>query len=621
MAQDDDFNLDDLDTLTFESFDEDSENDPDQYGVYVKSGPEDIDDGGSTDTSSSDKDALADEDFLNTDELANLDDALAPGSAIDLEGESVDDFSLEQDDQQSSSQLDFDDSSDMAVDIDLSEFISTDDDDDATGGEEISPSTLMTEDQSDDEFIDIDIEVSDSIADEELEIIGSAKVQHQAPSASGMTDTLDEISDDLSTSSSRDDDFSNEFDQILAEEKSSDISFDDEVSLADSPADTGEVSSLPGQNRKTEDQSRESSLAEMILKKIETELASIKSEISDLKSKLANIKSGDQAASEKSSGTDEETGGGFFSEDEDEVIALTGDELDSILSSADLTSETAIDSSGESPADERDDLLSLDEQGNISDKDSSSDIDLLQGTDLESSLNEDLEIPSYPLESPIPGGSTVLEEREDASGVPDSITLEDEPTFDTHDLDSGADLSGDVFQDLSTETESVKEEEIDFANPASTPSTVELVDETEDVTASFFSDEPSSDSEESISLEIPFDDELLLDDEPAPQTSAQMTPQPGAEVSAPTSSDTQDFAGITEPEESAPVMEAKNDLPAGSEHSRGGLSEKMKEEIKSVLSYMDKLLASLPDEKIQEFAESEHFEVYKKLFEELGLTE
>jgi len=47
----------------------------------------------------------------------------------------------------------------------------------------------------------------------------------------------------------------------------------------------------------------------------------------------------------------------------------------------------------------------------------------------------------------------------------------------------------------------------------------------------------------------------------------------------------------------------------------------MRNEIKSVLTYMDKLLASLPDEKIQEFAESEHFEVYKKLFEELGLTE
>jgi hypothetical protein len=47
---------------------------------------------------------------------------------------------------------------------------------------------------------------------------------------------------------------------------------------------------------------------------------------------------------------------------------------------------------------------------------------------------------------------------------------------------------------------------------------------------------------------------------------------------------------------------------------------KFKEELRTVLSYMDILLESLPDEKIEEFARSEHFEPYKKLFKELGLT-
>ena len=46
----------------------------------------------------------------------------------------------------------------------------------------------------------------------------------------------------------------------------------------------------------------------------------------------------------------------------------------------------------------------------------------------------------------------------------------------------------------------------------------------------------------------------------------------------------------------------------------------LKKDVKSVLEYMDKLLANLPDEKIDEFAKSEHFEVYKKLFTELGLA-
>ena len=35
---------------------------------------------------------------------------------------------------------------------------------------------------------------------------------------------------------------------------------------------------------------------------------------------------------------------------------------------------------------------------------------------------------------------------------------------------------------------------------------------------------------------------------------------------------------------------------------------------------MDQLLDNLPEEKIAEFARSEHFELYKKLFVELGLS-
>jgi hypothetical protein len=35
---------------------------------------------------------------------------------------------------------------------------------------------------------------------------------------------------------------------------------------------------------------------------------------------------------------------------------------------------------------------------------------------------------------------------------------------------------------------------------------------------------------------------------------------------------------------------------------------------------MDKLLEALPDEKIEEFAKSEYYDTYKKLFKELGLA-
>jgi hypothetical protein len=42
--------------------------------------------------------------------------------------------------------------------------------------------------------------------------------------------------------------------------------------------------------------------------------------------------------------------------------------------------------------------------------------------------------------------------------------------------------------------------------------------------------------------------------------------------------------------------------------------------IKSVLSYMDKLLEDLPESKITEFANSDFFKTYKNLFNELGLV-
>ena len=49
------------------------------------------------------------------------------------------------------------------------------------------------------------------------------------------------------------------------------------------------------------------------------------------------------------------------------------------------------------------------------------------------------------------------------------------------------------------------------------------------------------------------------------------------------------------------------------------MPDNIKTEIKSVLLYLDQLLESLPESKIEEFAKSDHFKTYKKLFEELGL--
>jgi hypothetical protein len=57
----------------------------------------------------------------------------------------------------------------------------------------------------------------------------------------------------------------------------------------------------------------------------------------------------------------------------------------------------------------------------------------------------------------------------------------------------------------------------------------------------------------------------------------------------------------------------------GAGHKGTDIPVTLKNELRTVLSYMDQLLESLPEEKIEEFAKSEYFDSYKKLFKELGL--
>ena len=78
-----------------------------------------------------------------------------------------------------------------------------------------------------------------------------------------------------------------------------------------------------------------------------------------------------------------------------------------------------------------------------------------------------------------------------------------------------------------------------------------------------------------------------------------------------------------EPEESTIESRAAESIAASDaiqETSTDTIPTHLKHELKTVLSYMDQLLESLPDEKIEEFARSKYYDTYKKLFKELGLV-
>ena len=81
----------------------------------------------------------------------------------------------------------------------------------------------------------------------------------------------------------------------------------------------------------------------------------------------------------------------------------------------------------------------------------------------------------------------------------------------------------------------------------------------------------------------------------------------------------EDF-GIPGSEESAvPELEEVSGA-ANKPGENSDLPSNLKNELRTVLSYMDQLLDSLPDDKIEEFAQSDYYDTYKKLFKELGIV-
>ena len=289
-----------------------------------------------------------------------------------------------------------------------------------------------------------------------------------------------------------------------------------------------------------------------VLRKIAEELTSIRDEITTLKSELNNLKSVDTTASQveesvqsgddagevsiPTSQNDSENSGFFADDDTDESIALTGDELNNILTTADFTEE-------------------------------------------KSGVNED-----HPVN--------------DDSGEPEEVKTED--------VDEGI---SDFEKELLENDEKTFDEEKAFEDPAY--DTVEPVPITKIEDTNYLDGEDEALPAEELAIdegeipEIDFNDEVLVEPE---ETEISDTIK-DLDINA----KTPEIDTVTqEPtEEKEPEVEKEDN---------GVFTEELKGEIKTVLAYMDQLLENLPESKIEEFAKSEHFHVYKKLFDELGLS-
>jgi hypothetical protein len=441
------------------------------------------------------------------------------------------------------------------------------------------------------------------------------------------------------------------------------------------------------------------SLANELLLKIANELSSIRSELVNLKSQLGGGRlEGVQAAVPPP--VEEEPPkqpGGFFDDEDDEKIALTGDELDNILNSADFTEETPTFEPGTSP----DELLAsteLDlgaETGDRHDHDEgfldetllpeSGDYSLEKQAEepverisleeepaaAEASFEEPASFGEEPHETllkladeginpltPAPEDTSYLEEPLSSEALPDlgETPFVEAPLVepDLSELSIDMPLGGDEDElaaelPLDHTEESLPDLALDLE--ASASETVEGLDlipdeakpefeesEYEEISLAHEGDEKAGSLDEEPFVEF-------LDEESLPEESLlkeEKTPSPRPQTKAreeiihpddiAQSLDEDLFvAKPEEPEEEISLSSRGEETPAEKAIPRSPAkpaaaaaaedpSDKLKSDIRSVLSYLDRLLESLPEEKIEEFAHSEHFDTYKKLFEELGLV-
>jgi hypothetical protein len=412
-----------------------------------------------------------------------------------------------------------------------------------------------------------------------------------------------------------------------------------------------------------------------LLMRIVGELSSIKEDLSILKRELSAIHSGGIPGEQ--AGTQ---GRGFFDAGEDEKIALTGDELDNILHTADFTEETGADAVDNAAGD-----FSAEDSGEFPPPVT----DTLFGEEIpETGLSE--ETVDFAPEEPLPAEPAeeeiTLEENlvfeapveeaeislspDDALSIEDALgrdieLLSDEASLDLQELrETGVEPmtpapentsyletepERDVFDDLSLDMsdpfgpdpvgdETVNEDLAREPEPPVEPLTVALdLDESlpEEETTGIFDESAPPGEEEEIRIDIPVDGIT----EAIPNAEFEEVSPPVLEKTAEDELDEpfeqfipegfeDETVGDAPPEEALGDFEepvglpelTKEPEPDTGEAAAPDIPANLKRDLKSVLSYMDQLLESLPEEKIEEFAKSEYFDTYKKVFEELGIS-
>jgi len=385
-------------------------------------------------------------------------------------------------------------------------------------------------------------------------------------------------------------------------------------------------------------------------------LMQIAHEISDLKAELTSLKAGLAIQSESSSDTAVKTAAplkeekaaesestGFFSDDDaDETIALTGDELNNILITADFTEERNAEEDDRTGGNEDYEVPPVLTKDIVHDTDDT----IAADADFEASIAEPEEVQAESTHSPEEEGEKLLASDpvfnvdpvpitslpEDLSYLDDEtvttdddITLVDEaetePQSDAAEGMENADNEA-AFEDVDIEAfdipseqeiEMPQQDELSFAEEAEPISEIDEDRTIHELQKDEDFNNPFAGSAEASDLGIK--DEII--EEPFTGNSSVS----GDENK--TVEEQDDIPELIPEEDEEEGSPAQKTLLQAAERKRGEIVSiplELKNEIKSVLAYMDQLLEALPEKKIEEFAKSEYFETYKHLFEELGIS-
>ena len=390
-----------------------------------------------------------------------------------------------------------------------------------------------------------------------------------------------------------------------------------------------------------------------LLLQIASEINGIKAELNSLKESISSkMIAGSKAdmpidtmlhTNEKDAEHHEqEANTGFFSDDDtDETISLTGDELNNILITADFTSEKAEDVMEQTDEYEIPEVLTDDM---VEDFRSAETAD----SEFEKSVSEEIGTEENTADSEnsaqgeqLLAEDTVLNvEALPITQLPDDLSYLDDDTIDEADkinlidgvdivseepygVQDNIDLTDDDFDDLLVEDFEVPaEQDVPVADEESSSGTDAAADDDKPVIHEIFTDDdiPEFSAEEEEAGDDVFmetsDIPELQNDESLFGSDADVPELPEADEEEKSVAPAADSCG----QKQDTLLKAAEQIIKEEQEKVVSIPVELKNEIKSVLAYMDQLLEALPEKKIEEFAKSEYFETYKHLFEELGIS-